>query len=184
MITNSRYRRRDFLASAGGLTAFSFLGICRAGEETSAPPTRRVVTGLNATGKSAIVSDGPVPATARYSNPGEASGSDLWLEKSVPVKNLDQTDPMADYSMQAGPPTGGVIVGTLTWEPGYSYPMHRSDTVDFLFVISGQIELILEEGSTVLESGDSLVQRGTYHAWRVGGDESCTLAVVLLSAER
>jgi len=184
MITNSRYRRRDFLASAGGLTAFSFLGISQAGEETSSAPARRVVTGLNATGKSAIVSDGPVPATARYSKPGEESGSDLWLEKSVPVKNLDQTDPMADYSMQAGPPAGGVIVGTATWEPGHSYPMHRTDTIDFLFVISGQIELILEQGSTVLESGDCLVQRGTNHAWRVVGDESCTFAVVLLSAER
>ena len=114
MITNGRYKRRDFLASAGGLTAFSFLGISHACKETSSAPTRRVVTGLNATGKSVIVSDGPVPATARYSNPGEASGSDLWLEKSVPVKNLDQADPMADYSMQAGPPTDGVIVGTIT----------------------------------------------------------------------
>ena len=62
--------------------------------------------------------------------------------------------------------------------------MHQTDTLDFLFVISGQIELILEEGSTVLESGDCLVQRGTNHAWRVVGDESCTFAVVLLSAER
>ena len=184
MITNSRYRRRDVLTSAGGLTAFSFLGISHAGEETSSQPARRVVTGLNASGKSAIVSDGPVPATARYSKPGEESGSDLWLEKSVPVKNLDQADPMADHSMQAGPPTGGVIVGIAMWEPGYSYPMHQTATVDFLFVISGQIELILEEGSTVLESGDCLVQRGTNHAWRVVGHESCTFAVVLLSAER
>jgi len=129
-----------------------------------------------------IVSDGPVPDAASYSTPGQARGSDLWMEKAIPANLLDQSDPMADYSMQSWPPLGGVIARILTWEPGYSYPMHRSDTIDFLFVISGEIELILEDGSTVLESGDCAVQRGTNHAWRVVGDQPCTFVAVLLSA--
>jgi len=124
-----------------------------------------------------------VPAAARFSKPGESSGCDLWLESAVPVNTFDQGDPMADYSMQAWPPLGGVIARTATWEPGFSFPMHRSDTIDFVFVISGQLELILEDGSTVLESGDCVVQRGTNHAWRVVGTEPCTIAAVLLSAD-
>ncbi len=104
------------------------------------------------------------------------------MEKAIPVNLLDQSDPRVDYSMQSWPPLGGVIARTSTWEPGYSYRMHRSDTVDFVFVISGQLELILEDDSTVLVPGDSVVQRGTNHAWRVVGDEPCTFTAVLLSA--
>ena len=179
---NCNHKRREFLVSTSGFAALSLLGVSHGGQEGSPPLDRRVVTGLNELGKSAIVSDGAVPAAARYSELGKASGSDLWLEKVVPVDNADKTDPMADYSLQAWPPSGGVIFRTATWEPGFSYPMHRSDTVDFFFVISGRLELILEDGSTILESGDSVVQRGTNHAWRVVGPDPCRFAAVLVSA--
>jgi len=124
-----------------------------------------------------------VPAGARLSKPGEFSGRDLWAEKSVPVNLHDQSDPMVDYSTKAWPGPGEVIVRTVTWEPGFSYPMHRSDTIDFVFIITGQVELILEGGSTILHPGDCVVQPGTNHAWRVVGSQPCTIAGVLLSAE-
>jgi quercetin dioxygenase-like cupin family protein len=89
---------------------------------------------------------------------------------------------MVDYSLQSSPPPGGIIVRALNYEPGFSYPMHRTDTLDLLFVISGQLELILEDGSTVLTSGDTLVQRGTAHAWQVVGNEPCNFVAVALSA--
>ena len=60
--------------------------------------------------------------------------------------------------------------------------MHHSDTIDIVFVISGQVELILDEESTVLRSGDTVVQRGTNHGWRVAGSEPCTFAGVLIDA--
>jgi mannose-6-phosphate isomerase-like protein (cupin superfamily) len=183
MDINRTCQRREFLTGAGGFVAFSILGTTAAGSGTSAQPARRVVTGVNSSGKSAVISDGPVPNAARFSGPGEASGCDLWIEKAVPVNILDQGDPIADYSAQAWPPYGGVIARTLTWNPGVSYPMHRSDTIDIMFIISGRLELILEDGSTILEPGDCIVQRGTNHAWRVVGTEPCTFAGVLLSAE-
>jgi len=180
---HSTYQRRDFLVGAGGFAFLSLFGTAYAGSEKTLQPARRVVTGVNSKGKSTVISDGPVPAEARFSKPGEASGCDLWVENAVPVNLDDEGDPMADYSMQAWPDPGGVIVRTATWEPGFSYPMHRSDTIDFLFVISGQLELILEDGSTVLQPGNCVVQRGTNHAWRVVGSEPCTFAGLLLSAE-
>jgi len=148
----------------------------------SSQPFRRVVTGVNQSGQSTIMSDGPVPDAASLIAPGQASGSDLWMEKSVPANLIDHSDPMANYSTQSWPPPGGVIARVMKWEPGYSYPMHRSDTVDILFIISGQLELLLEDGSAVLTSGDCVVQRGTNHAWRVVGEEPCTFTAVLLSA--
>ena len=70
----------------------------------------------------------------------------------------------------------------ITWEPGLSYPIHRTATIDFIFIVSGQLELILEEGSTVLNPGDCVIQRGTNHGWRVVGGEPCTFTAVMLSA--
>ena len=183
METKETFQRREFLVGAGGFAALSLFGHPLAGQEESRQPARRVVTGVDSSGKSVIASDGPVPVPARFGKAGEASGCDLWVEKKVPVDLLDDKDPLDDYSAQAWPPPGGVIIRTLTWEPGFSYPMHRSDTTDILFVISGQLELVLEDGATILEPGDCLVQRGTNHAWRVVGNEPCTFAGVLLSAE-
>ena len=183
MDINRTFQRRELLTYAAGFAAFSSLATTGVASEKPSQPARRVVTGVNSSGKSVVVSDGAVPESARFSTPGEASGSDLWMEKAVPVKIADHNDPIADYSVQMWPPPGGVIARTITWQPGFSYPMHRSDTVDVMFVISGQLELILEDGSTVLGPGDCIVQRGTNHAWRVVGTEPCTFAGVLLSAE-
>ena len=145
-------------------------------------PGRRVVTGVNVLGKSLVVADGTVPAGATWSEPGVGSGCDLWVVSCVPADLTDQGDPIADYTIQTWPSPGGVIARMSTWKPGFMYPMHRSDTIDFIFIISGQLELILEEGSTVLRSGETVVQCGTNHAWRVVGNEPCTFAAVLIDA--
>jgi mannose-6-phosphate isomerase-like protein (cupin superfamily) len=81
------------------------------------------------------------------------------------------------------PPPGGVIVRILTWQPGFSYPMHRSGTIDFLFIISGRLELILDNGTSILGPGDCVVQRGTNHGWRVVGDAPCTFAGIAVGAK-
>jgi quercetin dioxygenase-like cupin family protein len=183
MDINGTCQRREFLTRAGGFAALSIFGTAGVAADNSPEPARRVVTGVNTSGESVIVSDGPVPEAARFSAPGEASASDLWVEKTVPANISHQSDPIADYTLQRWPPPGGVIARTITYQPGFSYPMHRSNTIDFIFIISGQLELVLEDGSTVLRPGDCVVQRGTNHAWRVVGTEPCTFAAVLLSAE-
>ncbi len=70
----------------------------------------------------------------------------------------------------------------ITWLPGFEFPKHRSDTLDILFVIAGQIELLLDEGATIVRSGDTVIQCGTNHGWRVIGNEPCTFAGVLIDA--
>ncbi|MCK4785821.1 MAG: cupin domain-containing protein [Desulfobacteraceae bacterium] len=152
-------------------------------EPTRIPaPGRRVVTGVNTSGKSVVVSDGPVPKDATWSESGTGSGGDLWIVSRDPVDLSDKSDPLVGYTLQSWPSPGGVIARMNTLEPGFMYPMHRSDTIDFVFIISGQLELILEEGSTVLRSGETVVQCGTNHAWRVVGNEPCTFAAVLIDA--
>jgi uncharacterized cupin superfamily protein len=62
--------------------------------------------------------------------------------------------------------------------------MHRTGTVDYCIVLSGEIWAVLDEGEVLLRAGDCLVQRGTNHAWSNRSDAPCTIAFVLVAAER
>lgn len=185
MKTTANLKRRDFLTK-GGLAAmlpFTMPLVGFSNQSDSIREGRRVVTGLNSSGKSIVVSDGLVPENARSSGPKTGNSfSDLWIEEQVPVDLNGDTEPLIGYSVKTEPSQGGVTARIVTWEPGFSYPMHKTATLDFIFVISGQLELILEEGATIIAPGDAVIQRGTNHGWRVVGDEPCTVAAILLSA--
>jgi mannose-6-phosphate isomerase-like protein (cupin superfamily) len=61
--------------------------------------------------------------------------------------------------------------------------MHRTDTVDYCVVLSGEIWAVLDEGEVLLRAGDCLVQRGTNHAWSNRTEEPCVIAFVLIAAK-
>jgi quercetin dioxygenase-like cupin family protein len=146
---------------------------------------RRVVTGTNTSGASLVVSDGRTPQIARLENPAVGNTSDdLWVLPHLPASLADARDPVADYTRQPWPVLGGAIVRMFTWAPGFTFPLHKSDTIDFVFILSGRVEMQLDVGTVELGPGDTLVQRGTNHGWRVLGAEPCTLAAVIVSAAR
>jgi hypothetical protein len=60
--------------------------------------------------------------------------------------------------------------------------MHRTDTVDYALVLSGEVWALMDEGETLLRAGDTLVQRGTNHAWSNRGVQPSLVAFVLVSA--
>ena len=60
--------------------------------------------------------------------------------------------------------------------------MHRTDTVDYAIVLSGEIWALMDEGETLMRAGDTLVQRGTNHAWSNRSDQPCLVVFVLVSA--
>jgi mannose-6-phosphate isomerase-like protein (cupin superfamily) len=65
--------------------------------------------------------------------------------------------------------------------PGY----HTTDSIDFVYIATGRVQLELTSGEPViLAQGDSVVQNGTRHRWRAIGDEPVTLVAVLLGVER
>ena len=78
----------------------------------------------------------------------------------------------------------GVSVGAMDWKvldyaPGMGFSMHHTDTVDFDTVLSGSIELILDDGAHPLVAGDHVVVTGVDHAWRAGPD-GCRMSIVSL----
>ena len=63
--------------------------------------------------------------------------------------------------------------------PGF----HKTNSVDYAIVLSGEIYALMDEGEVLLRAGDVLVQRGTHHAWSNRSDEPARLAFVLIDAE-
>ncbi|HEX7545402.1 MAG TPA: cupin domain-containing protein [Gemmatimonadaceae bacterium] len=172
---------------------------------------RRVVTGHTRDGKATVASDTSVDAITLELLPGTEFHR-LWGADEAPTFPDDGSPrPARDYF----PPVGGFRVGIFTvapqsvalqkdldiqlalaeleaklpgmaahMEPG-NPGMHTTNTVDFEYVISGEVWLELDDGKEVhLKAGDTVVQNGTRHAWRNKRDDSCRLVVCLIGAHR
>lgn len=147
----------------------------------SLPPIRRVVTGHDPAGKSVVLIDDVPPVT---SNPSKTSlFSLIWTSDSTPVDNDDTSDGGArDVGLTLA---GGSVIRVLDMLPGSVAPMHRTNSLDYGIVISGTIELLLDDGVAVpVEPGGVIVQRGTNHSWRnPSSDTIARVAFVLLDAK-
>src|SRR6266700_5120453 len=141
---------------------------------------RRVVTGHDANGK-AVVKIDEIARNIKNNRPG-ASSCVVWSTSGFPVDNDGEVDPSA---ATIGPTLdNGTIFRIVRYEPGVTPRNHRTDSIDYAVVMSGAIEMELDDGVVVtLEAGDVLVQRGTIHNWVNRGTEPCVVAFVLVSAK-
>ena len=145
------------------------------------PPVRRVVTGHDEKGK-AIVRDDERFATEDIPG-GDAAFTLMWTTASVPA---DCNDPIDGRDRDAGLTLHqGSVIRVVDMLPGGTSPMHRTSSVDYGIVISGHVELELDNGlKTLLGPGDIIVQRGTIHLWRNPSDtEISRIVFVLIEAK-
>lgn len=144
------------------------------------PPVRRIVTGHNASGKAVFRSDELLPVSPIPS--GDAAFSLVWTTAAVPADNNDETD---GRQRDAGLTLHqGSVIRIVDMLPGGASPMHRSSSIDYGIVLSGAVELELDNGAvTTAYAGDIIVQRGTLHLWRnPSSDTMCRIAFVLIEA--
>jgi quercetin dioxygenase-like cupin family protein len=80
------------------------------------------------------------------------------------------------------PPPNGTRFAVIDFPPGNSGRMHRTETVDYVIVISGEINMDMDNSTVHLTAGDVMVQRGTNHAWVNRGTQRARLAFVLIDA--
>jgi quercetin dioxygenase-like cupin family protein len=140
---------------------------------------RRVVTGHSAEGRAKVEIDENVNNV--ISNRPGASSSVIWATKGFPVNNDGFSDPTSGSFKTTV--EGGTVFRVVRYEPGVTPRNHRTDSIDYAVVISGAIEMELDDGVVVkLKAGDVLVQRGTIHNWVNRGTEDCIIAFVLISA--
>jgi quercetin dioxygenase-like cupin family protein len=109
--------------------------------------------------------------------------SHIWMTDRAPA-NLNQDGDLQAKLAGTVPPAGGSRIGVLDIAPGNArHPPHRTDTVDYVICLFGEIDLELDDTRVTLRSGDILVQCGTNHAWVNRGREPARLVFVLLDAE-
>lgn len=167
---------------------------------------RRVVTGHDGTGKAVVLMDGEAPRVSVREASGIGSAL-LWVTDSTPPDLSGQTD-AGDREIGVAPPPGGSIFRIVEFPPekavgevrsedmmkemglqfqGEEPPrhpgMHRTESIDFGVVMSGEIDMLLDDSEVHLKAGDVVVQRGTNHAWANRGDEPCKIAFVLIDAQ-
>ena len=162
---------------------------------------RRIVTGHDAQGKSVVVIDGPPTAAGAF-----------WLTASAPADNQSAGDG-AEMVRKLEPSHGGSIFRCAVIppeDPNVSpeereratarmfaqmeathcrtdtsrHPgMHKTRTVDYVVLLSGEVTLLLDKGEVDLKPFDVVVQRGTSHAWVNKGKEPALIAAVLVDAK-
>ena len=175
---------------------------------------RRVVTGHDNNGRSVVVVDGPTPRTVNFESiPGNAFAQ-VWTTQPSPVVPADNTDP-TEGQINLLPPAGGTSFLIVTFPPDSTMNapgfdpvaageecvarmpdlartfepecpgMHRTDTVDYAIVLSGEVWLEVDDGNeTLLRPTDVVVQQGTRHAWRNKSDTPATVAFFMVGASR
>jgi quercetin dioxygenase-like cupin family protein len=77
----------------------------------------------------------------------------------------------------------GTIFRLVEYQPGVAPRLHRTETIDYAVVLSGEIDMQLDVGSVHLRAGDVLVQQATLHDWVNRGAEPCVIAFVLVPAK-
>jgi quercetin dioxygenase-like cupin family protein len=122
--------------------------------ERLAPKFRRVVTGHDASGKAVIWIDGD--ATNQKFPNEKISSTLMWSTAANPTKILGDEDEGARI-LGSAPPPGGSRFTMMEFHPGNEATLHRTDTVDYVICIAGEIEMTVDESKFVtLRAGDVL----------------------------
>jgi mannose-6-phosphate isomerase-like protein (cupin superfamily) len=169
-------------------------------------PTRRVVTGHDDQGKAVVLIDGPAPNVRVRAASGLISTL-LWVSDETPADISGHTD-RAERTIGVAPPSNGSILRIVDFPPladgaaGIDHAqvlremglpdaaapsshafMHRTRSLDYAIVLTGEIDMQLDETQVHLNAGDVLVQQGTNHAWINNGTQICRVAFVLVDAQ-
>ena len=178
-----------------------------AGQQASAPPTvHRVVTTIDKDGKSVALVDDAVPLESP--RPPNRAGN-IWVTQSYPV-DFNWTEDRAKIKVGLHPAKNGTIFRIVDFAPtteavdklpmdtmmktvGPDAPkrglppthpmMHRTRTVDYAIIMSGEIDMMMDDSVVHLRAGDVVVQQATNHAWINHGTVPCRVAFILLDSQ-
>jgi quercetin dioxygenase-like cupin family protein len=140
---------------------------------------RRVITGHDSSGR-AVVQIDEVARNLVSSRPGATAGV-VWTTEGFPVDNTGEED--AGLRKTGTTLDNGTVFRILELAPGVTPRNHRTDSIDYAVVMSGEVDMELDDTKVHLKAGDVLVQRGTIHNWVNHGTEPCVIAFVLIAAK-
>ena len=144
------------------------------------PPIRRIVTGHDGRGAAIVAIEGPA-TNHKWSGRGTVSTL-IWSSDETPAEMWTGEDFGARILGTQPPPMGSRFC-VIEFAPGAPGRMHRTDTVDYLFVLSGEIDMDMDESTVHLKAGDMMVQQGTNHSWENRGTAPCRIAFALIDGK-
>jgi quercetin dioxygenase-like cupin family protein len=105
----------------------------------------------------------------------------VWTTEGFPVENTGDED---GGMRQVGTTlNNGTVFRVVEFAPGVAPRVHRTDSIDYAVVMSGEIDMEMDDSVVHLKAGDVLVQRGTIHNWVNRSSEPCVIAFVLIDAK-
>ena len=146
-------------------------------------PIRRVITGHTNKNVAKVIIEGQATNT-KVPREGVASTL-LWCSDAMPVDMPigENAEDMGARILGTAPPENGSRFIIMEFAPGIASEMHRTETIDYIVMLSGEIDMDMDNSTVKLRAGDTMVQRGTNHAWVNRGKEPARLAIVLLDAK-
>jgi mannose-6-phosphate isomerase-like protein (cupin superfamily) len=186
----------------------SLAAVFLASSAADASDIRRVVTGLDANNKAVVLFDSRVPL-----NSGEygLNSTNLWVTNTYPlgfsfkddtsgipvgVSPLDNGTkfrvvefPPLNAAAEAKMEPGSLMKAVGAAAPARGLPvthplMHRTRSVDYAVVLSGEVDMMLDDSVVHLRPGDTIVQQATNHAWVNRGTEMCRILFVLMDSKQ
>ena len=140
---------------------------------------RRVVTSHDDRGK-AIVAIDEISRDVVSFRPG-ATVANIWSTVGFPVDNNGLKDTAKE--IEGTTRANGTVFRVIEFAPGVAPRNHRTDSIDYAIVLSGEIDMTLDDQVVTLRAGDVLVQRGTIHNWINRATVPCVIAFVLIDAK-
>lgn len=152
---------------------------------------RAVITG-HKNGKATIIKDGLVENVMR--NEAGFILSDVWATDKMPVKEFSSAEIFTEFFPKLHkngtlfryvhiPPDKNALK-FFPDQPDQPHPlMHKTPTLDYIIILSGQVYLIMDDTETLLNPGDIVIQCATNHAWSNRSDEPCIQLAILLDAQ-
>ena len=168
---------------------------------------RRVVTGHDAEGRAVVLHDGPAPTKVVRQETGNVMHL-CWVTDETPA-DLTVAGDRGVRTIGIPPPPRGSIFRVVEFAPGTDkiqlpadhlarqmgdghvagkarpprhHAMHRTKSIDYAIVLSGEIDMLLDDSEIHLKAGDVLVQQATNHAWVNRGTEPCKIAFILIDS--
>ena len=145
------------------------------------PPVRRVVTGHDTNNVAKVLIDGRAT-----NHKGTGSRSTLmWITDGNPadIGVGENIEDMGARIVGTPPPANGTRFCVIDFPPGNPPHMHRTETIDYVIVIEGEIDMDMDDSTVKLKAGDIMVQRGTNHAWANRSSKHARVAFVLVDAK-
>lgn len=144
---------------------------------------RRVVTGHDAGNVAKVISDG-IADNVKSSRP-QSSSTAIWSSDTMPIdiRVGEDAPDMGALKLGTQPAPNGTRFIVMEFQPGAFGEMHRTETIDYISVLEGEVEMEMDQETVKMKAGDVMVQRGTNHRWCNRSDKRARISIVLIDAK-